>query len=104
MLLISQDIQNNSTPHHDSLVVTTNIGSYNARRILVDGGSSVNVIMARTLKKMGIPLDQIVTESTVLVGFSEETKDTLGEISLPTSAQSVPSIEKVMCYGLSFIL
>jgi UDP-glucose 6-dehydrogenase len=75
-------------------VVTMNIGSCNVRRVLVVGGSSVNVIMARTLKEMGIGLDQIIPKSTVLVGFSGEAKDTLGEISLPTFAQSVPSFEK----------
>ncbi|XP_074309203.1 uncharacterized protein LOC141643792 [Silene latifolia] len=70
--------------HHDGLVISMQIRTANVRRILVDGGSLVNLIMLDVLKVMKIKEDQITKKSSVLVGFSGETKSTLGEIYLPT--------------------
>jgi len=60
---------------------------------MIDGGSSVNIIMLQTLNEMGISADQLTKRSNVLVGFSGEVKHTLGEISLPTYADGVSSYE-----------
>ncbi|XP_074315499.1 uncharacterized protein LOC141651699 [Silene latifolia] len=43
--------------HHDGLVISMQIGTANVRRILVDGGSSVNLIMLDVLKAMKIKED-----------------------------------------------
>ncbi|XP_074306463.1 uncharacterized protein LOC141641709 [Silene latifolia] len=80
--------------HHDGLIITMQIGTANVRRILVDGGSSVNLIMLDVLKAMKIKEDQITRKSSVLVGFSGETKNTLGEIYLPTYVEGVASYER----------
>ncbi|KAJ0681775.1 putative retrotransposon gag domain-containing protein [Helianthus annuus] len=56
-------------PHHDSLVITLFISNHFVRRILIDGGSSVNIIQLDVLKKMGIPESDITPRSSVLVGF-----------------------------------
>ncbi|XP_074288823.1 uncharacterized protein LOC141613977 [Silene latifolia] len=69
------------------------IGTANVRRILVDGGSLVNLIMLDVLKAMKIKEDQITKKSSVLVGFSGETKSTLGEIYLPTYVEGVAFYE-----------
>ncbi|XP_035845286.1 uncharacterized protein LOC118491541 [Helianthus annuus] len=55
-------------PHHDGLVITL---------------SSVNIIQLDVLKRMNIPESDIVPRSSVLVGFSGEMKNTLGDIKLP---------------------
>ncbi|XP_074298593.1 uncharacterized protein LOC141629502 [Silene latifolia] len=80
--------------HHDGLVITMQVGTTNVRRILVDGGRSVNLVMLYVLKAMKISQDQITKKSSVLVGFSGETKNTLGEIYLPTYAEGVASYER----------
>ncbi|XP_074293006.1 uncharacterized protein LOC141619888 [Silene latifolia] len=80
--------------HHDGLVISMQVGTANVRRILVDRGSSVNLIMLDILKAMKISEDQITKKSSVLVGFSGETKNSLGEIYLPTYAESVASYER----------
>ncbi|XP_076914446.1 uncharacterized protein LOC143573461 [Bidens hawaiensis] len=69
-------------PHQDGLVVTLCIANCFVRRILIDGGSSMNIIQLDGLKKMDIPETEIISRSSVLVGFSGETKDTLGDIKL----------------------
>ena len=88
------DLEDVAARHHDILVIKIQIGTSNVRRVLVDGGSSVNIIMIDTLRKMGIKDDQNVTRSKVLVGFSGEIKHTLGEIELPTYADRVQAYEK----------
>ena len=64
------------------------------RRILIDNGSFVNIINFDTLKRMGIPEDEINKSSTVLVGFSGKTKNTVGEIKLPVYVEGVNAIQK----------
>jgi hypothetical protein len=88
------DLQGISEMHHDSLVITMQIGTARVLRILVDGGSSVNLIMLDVLKAMKIDEDQITKKSSVLVGFSGETRNTLGEINLPTYVEGVASYER----------
>ena len=60
-------------PHHDGLVITVFICNHFVRRILVDGGSSVNIILLDALKRISIPESEIVTRSSVLIAFSGET-------------------------------
>ncbi|KAM0050395.1 putative aspartic peptidase domain superfamily [Helianthus debilis subsp. tardiflorus] len=85
------DIQD---PHHDGLVITLFISNHFVRRILIDGGSSVNIIQLDVLKKMGISESDIIPRSSVLVGFSGETKNTLGDIKLPIFVEGLHNYQK----------
>ena len=49
-------------PHLDGLVITLYIANYFFRRILVDGGSSVNIIILYALKRMNIPESEILQD------------------------------------------
>ncbi|XP_074299101.1 uncharacterized protein LOC141630129 [Silene latifolia] len=80
--------------HHDGLVISMQIGTANVRRILIDGGSSMNLILLDVLKAMKIKEGQITKKSSVLVGFNGETRNTLGEIYLPTYAKGVASYKR----------
>jgi hypothetical protein len=95
IITFDEDDRNNiQDPHHDSLVITLFIANHYVRRILVDGGSSVNIIQHDVLKKMNIPDSDIVPRSSVLVGFSGEIKNTLGDIKLPIYIEGVISVHK----------
>ena len=89
-----KDRCNIQDPHHDSLVITLSIANCFVRRILIDGGSSVNIIQLDALRKMDIPDSEIIPRSSVLVGFSGETKNTLGDIKLPVYIEGVNSFQK----------
>ncbi|XP_076884596.1 uncharacterized protein LOC143533828 [Bidens hawaiensis] len=80
-------------PHHDGLLITLWIANCFVRRILIDGGSSVNIIQLDALKKMEISESEIIPRSSVLVGFSGETKNTLGDIKLPVYIEGVNSLQ-----------
>ncbi|XP_076943051.1 uncharacterized protein LOC143613149 [Bidens hawaiensis] len=81
-------------PHHNSLIIILFISNHYVRRILVDGGSSVNIVQADVLKKMNIPETKFTPRSSVLVGFSRETKNTLGDIKLPIYIEGVNFFQK----------
>lgn len=46
-------------PHDDPLVVILNIANYDISHVLVDNGSSIDVLFYDTLLKMNIPLAQL---------------------------------------------
>src|SRR3954449_5749814 len=49
-------------PGHAALVVEAQIGGFNMGKVLMDGGSGLNLLFASTLKVMGIPLGKISLE------------------------------------------
>lgn len=88
------DIQDIQDPHHDRLVITLYIANNFVRTILVDGGSLVNIIVLDALKRLNIPESKIVRRSSVLNGFSGETKPTVGEIKLPIYIEGVNFMQR----------
>ncbi|KAL5546372.1 hypothetical protein UlMin_006059 [Ulmus minor] len=76
-------------PHHDALVISLLIANCLIKKILIDNGSSTNVIFLSALREMNIDEAHIHRRSTVLVGFSGEQKFTLGDITLPVYAAGV---------------
>ncbi|XP_074299359.1 uncharacterized protein LOC141630436 [Silene latifolia] len=75
--------------HHDALIITLPIANCEVKKILVDTGSFVNLIMLETLKAMGFTEKDIAKKAVPLVGFSGETKHYLREIVIPTYAGGV---------------
>ncbi|XP_076950759.1 uncharacterized protein LOC143623820 [Bidens hawaiensis] len=80
-------------PHHDGWIITLFIANHYVRRILVDRGSSVNIIQYDVLKKMNISDSEIVPRSSVLVGFIGETKKTMRDIKLSIYIEGVNSYQ-----------
>ncbi|XP_076902705.1 uncharacterized protein LOC143557545 [Bidens hawaiensis] len=83
VLFDDEEWNNIQGPHHDGLVITLYISNSFVSRVLVDNGSSVNIIQLDTLKRMNIPESENVSRSSVLMGFNGEAKSTVGEIKLP---------------------
>ena len=75
-----------TNPHHDALVVSLQVANFMIRRVLIDTGSSANIIFTTTLADMHVASDAIIRRSTVLIGFSGEQKYTQGEVALPVYA------------------
>ncbi|XP_038708512.1 uncharacterized protein LOC120003566 [Tripterygium wilfordii] len=76
-------------PHHDALVISIQVANCIIKRVLIDNGSSTNVLMLSTLKKMNIDENHVVRRSTILIGFGGEQKFTEGEIALPVYAGGI---------------
>ena len=76
-------------PHDDALVISLLIANCKIKRILVDNGSSTNVLFMNILKEMKIDESNIHCRSIILVGFSGEQKFTIGDITIPVYAGRV---------------
>ncbi|XP_048614819.1 uncharacterized protein LOC125587766 [Brassica napus] len=83
------DAEGIHVPHNDHLLVVLGIGEYDVTKILIDTGSSVDLIFRGTLQKMGVDLDDIKPSSRTLTGFNGSSETILGTIRLPVRACGV---------------
>ncbi|XP_074289008.1 uncharacterized protein LOC141614152 [Silene latifolia] len=74
----------NEREHHDALIITLSMANCTIRKILVDTGSLVNLIMLKTIENMGFSEKDLQKKTIPLVGFSGEISNSLGEIDIPT--------------------
>ncbi|KFK44296.1 hypothetical protein AALP_AA1G239700 [Arabis alpina] len=84
-----KDTEGLDQPHNDPLVINLTIYDFNIARVLIDTGSSVDVIFRKTLERMKIDLSTIKGRPKPITGFSGETTMTMGTIRLPVQAGNV---------------
>ncbi|KAL5579317.1 hypothetical protein UlMin_011759 [Ulmus minor] len=65
-------------PHDDALVISLSIANCLTKRILVDNGSSKNVLFLNAYREMGLKEADITRRCISLVGFSGESRTTIG--------------------------
>ena len=68
--------------HQDPLVISANIADFEVRRVLVDGGSSADLLFVDTFDKMMILRDRLTPPGIPLLGFGGRPVTALGQISL----------------------
>ena len=73
------------TPHDDAIVVSMTIANYDVKRILVDNGSSVDILFYDAFSKMNLPVNLLRKTNSLLVGFSEDVISVEGIITLPVT-------------------
>ncbi|XP_013607692.1 PREDICTED: uncharacterized protein LOC106314357 [Brassica oleracea var. oleracea] len=83
------DAEGIHVPYNDPLLVVHGIGEYDVTKVLIDTGSSVDLIFRGTLQKMGVDLDDIKPSSRTLTGFNGSSETILGTIRLPVHASGV---------------
>ncbi|XP_070036241.1 uncharacterized protein [Nicotiana tomentosiformis] len=74
--------------HNDALVISLLIHDTNVKRVLIDLGSSVNIILLRVVNEM-LMGDREVPKACSLSGIDNSTVITKGEIELSTYAEGV---------------
>nr|XP_009783517.1 PREDICTED: uncharacterized protein LOC104232114 [Nicotiana sylvestris] len=71
-------------PHNDALIISIIINKIQVKYVLVDPGSSSNIIRSRVVGKLGLQ-DQIVPATRVLNDFNVAGETTKGKIMLPVN-------------------
>ncbi|XP_070046966.1 uncharacterized protein [Nicotiana tomentosiformis] len=75
-------------PHNDALVIPLNVLDFKIKHILVDPGSSANIIQWRVLEQAKLTRS-IIPKTKLLAGFNLATVTTRGEILLLTNVKGV---------------
>ncbi|GAV63797.1 hypothetical protein CFOL_v3_07315, partial [Cephalotus follicularis] len=69
-------------PHDDPVVVTLQVVLFTMKRILIDSGSSADILYKHAFDQLRILADQLKPVKTPLVGFAGEMVHPLGSIDL----------------------
>ncbi|PKU67130.1 hypothetical protein MA16_Dca012991 [Dendrobium catenatum] len=86
------DLEGIHTPHQDPLVINAGIGDpcFNVKRILVDNGSSVDVLFYSTFLSMGLVRKKLQPAAWPLYSFDNRPVWVEGTISLPVTLGEFP--------------
>ena len=76
------DLEGCQHPHDDPLVIRAIVAKKTIHRVLVDNGSSADIVFASAFDKMGIGREKLEPVSTHMRGFSGEKVLHLGSIQL----------------------
>lgn len=91
----NDDLHGVQTQHDPIVVVIMTITSYNVKKILVDNGSSINMLFYDIFQKMKLFTDQLKKVNTLLVRFSRNFIVVEGEITLAMIEEPQIRIEQL---------
>ena len=91
-----EDARGVTMPHDDALVVTLIVANHAIYRILVNNGSSADILYWPIFQQMGIDQDRIKPFGSPLVGFGVEQVYPMRIISLPLTAGITSKVSTVM--------
>ena len=77
-------------PHDDAVVVSLRVGDYNVHRMLVDNGSSVDILYYPAFHQMGINRARLTPTNASLVGFGGTRVLPLEAITLSVTVGDYP--------------
>lgn len=77
-------------PYHGVMVISLPVAGVTIPKVLVDTGSSLNILFSHTLKWMGIPANFFRPYPNMVLGLSEALTSAKGSIKLKVESGSVP--------------
>ncbi|CAL8114263.1 unnamed protein product [Prunus armeniaca] len=77
-------------PHSDPMIIRADIVDFDVGRILIDTGSSVNVLIADAFNGLGIDHQSLKKEITLFLSLSGNVVEPIGSIQLPIAISSGP--------------
>ena len=78
----NSDMEGCHHPHDDPLVIRVVVANKTVHRVLINNGSSADIIFASAFDKMGIGREKLESVNTHLLGFSGEKVLLLGSVQL----------------------
>ncbi|XP_077226470.1 uncharacterized protein LOC143888951 [Tasmannia lanceolata] len=92
----SEDYKGLQVPHDDALVIRLIISNYDVGKILVDTGSSVNVLYLGTFEEMKLGEGRLGPAEYLIYGFSGASVQVNGKIDLPVTFGMYPLQKTIM--------
>ncbi|KAK4381927.1 hypothetical protein Sango_2919800 [Sesamum angolense] len=86
-----EDLLLGSKPHNRPLFVAGYVHEQKVNRILIDGGSAVNILLLRILKKLGIPIDELSNSRLMIQGFNQGGQMAVGIIRMQLTMEDMVS-------------
>ena len=77
-------------PHDDALVVSMRVGDYNMHQVLVDNGSSADILYYPAFQQMRIDKKRLMPTNAPLVGFGGSRVFPLGAVTLSVTVGDYP--------------
>jgi hypothetical protein len=78
-----KDFKLKSVNHNDAMVIKVNIAGWVIRKILVDNGSSTNILLFKTFEKMNLSQHRLHPPEYPLQGFGRKPIKPVEKVSLP---------------------
>ena len=69
IIFTNEDAEKVHHPHDDTIVITLLIADYTTRRVLVENGSSANILYYPTFQQIRLGQDQLCPMNSLLVRF-----------------------------------
>ena len=82
-------------PYDDAFVVSIHVGDYNTHQVLVDNGSSADILYYSTFQQMRINREWLVPTNASLVGFEGTKVYPIDVVTLPVTIRNYP---QQICY------
>ena len=76
-------------PHEDTLILILGVGGFDVRIILVDLGSSIDLLKMSTYRQMGYSPSALENLGCLPFRFNEATTTSLSDIVLPVQADPI---------------
>ncbi|XP_065050235.1 uncharacterized protein LOC135680282 [Musa acuminata AAA Group] len=85
-----------SLEHDDTLVIMARIANAQVRRIMIDTGSSADVLYLDAFRKLGLAKESLKPICSALTGFTSDSVSPLGTVTLPLTLGAPPRTKTVM--------
>uniref|UniRef100_A0A2N9EKX3 Uncharacterized protein n=1 Tax=Fagus sylvatica TaxID=28930 RepID=A0A2N9EKX3_FAGSY len=85
-----EDARGTHQPHDDALVITINIVGFTTRRVMVDNGSSADILYLPAYQQMRLDKDKLRPMDAPLVGFTGDKVCPNGIVTLPITVGTHP--------------
>ena len=87
---IDEEVERIHHPHDDAIVITLLIADHTTRRVLVDNGSSTDILYYPAFQQMRLGRDLLRPACSPLIGFGGMKVQLVGTITLPVVVGSYP--------------
>nr|GMD63552.1 uncharacterized protein LOC109157228 [Ipomoea batatas] len=94
IIFSDDDLPDGPTPHRDVILIAMDVNGATVRRVFVDTSSSVNVMYLETFTKLGLTKENLHQVRTPLTGFTGDSIELEGCITLPIEIREYPKLSQ----------